>query len=47
MDSLNNDDVAGLRADFDFWRDLAGGGDDCARELLTLYLGTRRRRFRS
>jgi len=39
MDSLSNNDTSGVRADFDFWRDLAGGDDDCARDLLTLYLG--------
>jgi HPt (histidine-containing phosphotransfer) domain-containing protein len=39
MDSLSNNDTTGVRADFDFWRDLAGGDDDCARELLALYLG--------
>ena len=39
MDSVSNNDTAGVRADFDFWRDLAGGDDDCARDLLTLYLG--------
>lgn len=37
MDTLN--DTAGVRVDFDFWRDLAGGDDDGARELLALYLG--------
>lgn len=39
MDRLSNNDTAGVRVDFDFWRELAGGDDDCARELLTLYLG--------
>jgi len=39
MDSLSNNDTSGVRVDFDFWRDLAGGDDDCARDLLTLYLG--------
>ena len=39
MDTLSNNDTAGVRVDFDFWRELAGGDDECARELLTLYLG--------
>lgn len=38
MDAPGNTDTAALQADLDFWRDLAGGDDDCARELLTLYL---------
>jgi HPt (histidine-containing phosphotransfer) domain-containing protein len=39
MDAPSNNDNAAVRADLDFWRDLAGGDDDCGRELLTLYLG--------
>ena len=38
MDASNND-TAAVRADLGFWRDLAGGDDDAARDLLTLYLG--------
>ena len=38
MNSPGNTDTAALRADLDFWRELAGGDDDCARDLLTLYL---------
>ena len=39
MDTVSNNEIAGVRVDFDFWRDLSGGDDDSARELLTLYLG--------
>jgi HPt (histidine-containing phosphotransfer) domain-containing protein len=38
MDAPSNIDTAAVRADLDFWRDLAGGDDACGRELLTLYL---------
>ena len=38
MDAPSNNDTATLRADLEFWRDLAGGDDDAARDLLTLYL---------
>ena len=37
MDASNNDPAA-VRADLGFWRDLAGGDDESARDLLTLYL---------
>ena len=37
MDAPNTDTVA-ARADLGFWRDLAGGDDEGARDLLTLYL---------
>ena len=37
MDASNNH-TAELQADFAFWRELAGGDNDCARDLLTLYL---------
>jgi HPt (histidine-containing phosphotransfer) domain-containing protein len=33
-----NDNSARVRADLAFWRDLAGGDNECARDLLTLYL---------
>jgi HPt (histidine-containing phosphotransfer) domain-containing protein len=36
MDAPSNDAVW---ADLEFWRDLAGGDNDSARDLLTLYLG--------
>ena len=39
MDALLKHDTAAVQADLDFWRELAGGDNDCARELLTLYLG--------
>jgi HPt (histidine-containing phosphotransfer) domain-containing protein len=39
MDARLSNDTAAVRADLDFWRELAGGDDVCARELLTLYLG--------
>ena len=32
MGTLN--DTAGVRVDFDFWRDLAGGDDDAARDSI-------------
>lgn len=38
MDAPSNNDTNAGRADLDFWRDLAEGDDDSARELLTLYL---------
>ena len=38
MDAPTNTDTAAGRTDLGFWRDLAGGDDACARELLTLYL---------
>ena len=34
----SNDHTAEIRADLAFWKDLAGGDNDCARDLLTLYL---------
>ena len=34
----SNDHSAEIRADLAFWKDLAGGDNDCARDLLTLYL---------
>jgi len=37
MDAPNTD-TAAARADLGFWRDLAGGDDEGARDLLTLYL---------
>jgi len=39
MDAPINDAAAAARADLDFWKELAGGDDDSARELLTLFLG--------
>jgi HPt (histidine-containing phosphotransfer) domain-containing protein len=36
MNAPSHDDT--VRADLDFWRDLAEGDDDSARELLALYL---------
>jgi len=38
MDASINSDTAAERADLGFWRDLAGGDDEAARDLLTLYL---------
>ena len=38
MDASSNNDTAAARADLGFWRDLAGGDDAAARDLLTLYL---------
>ena len=38
MDAPTND-AAAARADLDFWKELAGGDDESARELLTLFLG--------
>ena len=38
MDAPSNNKTAAVRADLEFWRDLAGGDDDSARDLLTLYL---------
>ena len=38
MDAPTNHDAAAIRADLNFWRDLAGGDDESARELLTLFL---------
>jgi len=34
----SNNDTAAARADLGFWRDLAGGDDSAARDLVTLYL---------
>jgi HPt (histidine-containing phosphotransfer) domain-containing protein len=39
MNAPSDNDTAAVRADLEFWRDLAAGDDDGARELLTLYLG--------
>jgi HPt (histidine-containing phosphotransfer) domain-containing protein len=38
MDAPSKTDTAAARADLGFWRDLAGGDDEGARDLLTLYL---------
>jgi HPt (histidine-containing phosphotransfer) domain-containing protein len=38
MDATTNTDSAAGRTDLGFWRDLAGGDDEAARDLLTLYL---------
>ena len=38
MNASNNTDTAAARADLGVWRDLAGGDDEAARDLLTLYL---------
>jgi HPt (histidine-containing phosphotransfer) domain-containing protein len=38
MDAPSNTDTDAARADFGFWCDLAGGDDEAARDLLTLYL---------
>ena len=39
MDAPSNTDTAAVPADLRFWCDLAGGDEEAARDLLTLYLG--------
>ena len=38
MDAPSNTDTAAVPADLRFWCDLAGGDEEAARDLLTLYL---------
>jgi hypothetical protein len=47
MDAPRNAGTAAVRADLGFWRDLVGGDDEAARDLLTHSMSkTRPRRSR-